>query len=74
MALTGVDAGAHLEAQRRDLVADGTRAADRAAGSVEGRQETIACRINRHATKPGESRAAAASDLVTASGLVSVVI
>src|SRR5205823_14646140 len=42
LALAGVYASAHIDAERADVLPDRTRAADRARGTVERRQEAVA--------------------------------
>src|SRR5205807_3446091 len=46
LTLTGVHAGAHTDAERADVLADRARAADRAGGTVERRQEAVAKRLD----------------------------
>src|SRR5262249_57688450 len=41
LTLAGVDAGAHVEAERTRAVADGERAVDCTRGAVEGREEPV---------------------------------
>src|SRR5436309_410353 len=42
LAFTGVQAGAHVEAETADRLRDRTRAADRTRGAVERREEAVA--------------------------------
>src|SRR5207249_5407330 len=50
--LAGVQTGPYLDAEAPNRVADGTRGADRPAGTVEGRQRTVAHRLDMVATEP----------------------
>src|SRR3954463_12818618 len=44
--LAGVESAADLESQRTDTVADRDRATDRSRGAVEGREESVAGRVD----------------------------
>jgi hypothetical protein len=56
LALTGVQPGAHLEAERLHRVADRHRAADRSLRAVEHREEAVARRVHLAAPKAGQLR------------------
>src|SRR6266446_4491040 len=54
LALAGVQAGADLEAERAHRLADGQRTAHRACGTVEGREEAVARRVNLPAAEAAQ--------------------
>ena len=54
LALAGVQAGAHLDAERLHRVAHRHRAADRSPRAVEHRQETVTRRVHLAAPKASE--------------------
>src|SRR5437870_11206293 len=54
LALAGVQAGADLEAERAHRLADGQRTAHRACGTVEGRKEAVARRVNLPAAEAAQ--------------------
>jgi len=54
LALAGVQAGADIEAERAQRPADGQRTAHRACGTVEGREEAVARRVNLPAAEAAQ--------------------
>ena len=56
LALAGVQAGPHLDAERLHSVTNCDGAADRSLGAVERREKTVSSRVHLTASKPGELR------------------